>query len=595
MIGRLGKALHALLGRDAEAAPEARRDWLGWNRQLRANMHFTAAYEAAIRRPDLWTLADFRDADASLLPEKRRIIRSHSRYEQMNNPVVCRIMNVWCADVVGEYGPTKQHHTGFTDLDRFLDRLWARWWECARMVTKLRTAVRAEAGDGEAGGLIISNPRVARWQPLQLDVRLFETDRLASPNWENANRSDYVDGVHLDPYTQEPTAYDLLKAHPGTEYLDQLGEQFEADTIDRSHVLHAFRQHRPEQHRGVCRFAPVMGFAGNLRKFMDSDVAREALRAAFLAVLKSTAGGDDDTANAGTDETPTEDQWWQQISLPNRSGALMMLPEGYEPSQLTTDSGGSSLDIYHRIIGGLIAGCFVMPTGRALGKQDGASYPGVRSDMEPYHKTIASDRGEIWEPFWLMPLHDQFLIEASLLEEFREIMERVPEETRLDLNNVEWSWPNKELVVDPSREETARKSRFSMGITDRERESPYNDLEEADARNAALWGFDDVKQYRQALFHATVGIPVGSVPPAAGDATGEFGGLGRRQFTNNRKAIRDILTDFMDGQATEGATLQMLQALGLPAARAQALIDDARDKSIDDPELAEDEGAQPPA
>lgn len=594
MIGRIGKAWNTLWGR--EAVP-ARAEWKSWNAQRAMGLNQQlAAYEAAIRRPDLWTLADFRDADASLLPDKRRIIRSHARYELMNNPVVARIMNVWVADVVGEFGPIKQHRTGFGELDRFLDRLWARWWEHARQASKMRTAVRSEGADGEAGAVIISNPYVARRQPLHLDTRLFECDRLASPDWDNANRSDYVDGVHVDPATQEPVAYDILRAHPGTENLDQIGDMFVADTIDREHVLHAFRQYRPEQHRGVCRFAPVLGFAGNLRKFMDSDVSREALRAAFVAVLKSMAGGEEDEGSTETEST--EDAgWWQKIDLPNRSGAMMMLPEGYDMSQFSTDSGGSSLDIYHRIVGCLIAGCFVMPAGRALGKQDGASYPGVRSDMEPYHKTIASDRSEIWEPFWLLPLHDEFLVEASLLSEFRDIMERVPEGTRLDLNNIEWTWPNKELVVDPSREETARKSRFAMGITDRERESPYTDLEAADTRNAKMWGFgEDVDGYRRGLFHATVGIPVAATATQPGETASEFGGLGRRQFTNNRKAIRDILQDFIDGTATVGATQQMLQSLGLPTERAQALIEDARDKSIDDPELtdAADAGAQPP-
>ena len=100
-----------------------------------------------------------------------------------------------------------------------------------------------------------------------------------------------------------------------------------------------------------------------------------------------------------------------------------------------------------------------------------------------------------------------------MLTECRAILSRVPDDVRLDLGNVEWTWPDKELVVDPSREEEARIKRFKMGITDRERESPYTDLDAADAKAARLWGFaDDVTGYRRTLLHATLGIPSAPVP-----------------------------------------------------------------------------------
>lgn len=57
---------------------------------------------------------------------------------------------------------------------------------------------------------------------------------------------------------------------------------------------------------------------------------------------------------------------------------------------------------------------------------------------------------------------------------------------------------------------------------------------------------------------------------------GEFGGLGRRQFTNNTKAVDDILAAVADGTRSEGQALQMLGALGLSGERSQALLDDAR-------------------
>jgi hypothetical protein len=81
-------------------------------------------------------------------------------------------------------------------------------------------------------------------------------------------------------------------------------------------------------------------------------------------------------------------------------------------------------------------------------------------------------------------------------------------------------------------------------------------------------------------------------PPAGmdqqGDAAaigGEFGSLSTLQWRRNIKAIREALQEFSDGTASEVMTLQLLQTLGLTPERAQALIDDARDGTVEDPEV----------
>lgn len=63
--------------------------------------------------------------------------------------------------------------------------------------------------------------------------------------------------------------------------------------------------------------------------------------------------------------------------------------------------------------------------------------------------------------------------------------------------------------------------------------------------------------------------------------TGEMSGLGRRQWTNNRKAIDDVLRDLIDGSVTEARARVLLSGLGLTPQNIDALIQDARDGEID--------------
>ncbi|WP_437205864.1 phage portal protein [Planctomicrobium sp. SH664] len=351
-------------------------DWKHWNRGLKL---IKASFEAGLPRDDLWTLADFRDADATLKPHIRRRIRSRGRYERANNPLVDRVVNVFAEDVVGEGGPWMTVASGNDRVNSFIETAWARWWTASNQAGKLRTAVEAESVDGEAVGLIHMNPEIVPLQhPLvavATDVAPIECDRLASPTQEDGNRRNYIDGVHLHPGTRVPVAYDLLKAHPGTEYIDVLSEIFEADTFPASEVLHAFRQRRPEQHRGNCRYVSALPIAGYLRKYLEADVNRQALRAAYAFMLESTAPGDQGE-EGGSDES----QWWQQINMPGRQGIGTVLPDGYKPFQFQASGESAELEAFHRIIAGSVAGCYAMPLGRALGEHKNGGYPGTRAD-----------------------------------------------------------------------------------------------------------------------------------------------------------------------------------------------------------------------
>jgi hypothetical protein len=71
-----------------------------------------------------------------------------------------------------------------------------------------------------------------------------------------------------------------------------------------------------------------------------------------------------------------------------------------------------------------------------------------------------------------------------------------------------------------------------------------------------------------------------------GDATanrpaGEMANTSRLQWGRNRKAIEDILSEFIAGTASETKARVMLQTLGLTEATATMLIQDAQDGTVD--------------
>lgn len=109
-------------------------------------------------------------------------------------------------------------------------------------------------------------------------------------------------------------------------------------------------------------------------------------------------------------------------------------------------------------------------------------------------------------------------------------------------------------------------------------------------------GFEQVAQQVAARFMALQGAMGGAAGPVPGQAPAdgsqgsgpgaEFAGAGRRQLSNNLKATEDALNDFKTGAKSEAYTQTLLESYGWSPERAKALIDDARDGTIDDPQFA---------
>jgi hypothetical protein len=73
----------------------------------------------------------------------------------------------------------------------------------------------------------------------------------------------------------------------------------------------------------------------------------------------------------------------------------------------------------------------------------------------------------------------------------------------------------------------------------------------------------------------------------AATPTGEFAGITRQQWNRNRKAIKDVLDEMIARTTSEAAARVFLGGIGLSQASVDALIADAKDGTVETPEVIE--------
>lgn len=123
-----------------------------------------------------WAGADGLSANAAASPEVRRILRNRARYEAANNSYARGIVLTLANDVVGT-GPRLQMLTQDGEANSRIEREFFKWSQAVGLAGKLRTMRMARAVDGEAFGVLTSNPALdAR---INLDFRLVEAEQVA--------------------------------------------------------------------------------------------------------------------------------------------------------------------------------------------------------------------------------------------------------------------------------------------------------------------------------------------------------------------------------------------------------------------------------
>lgn len=544
----------------------------------RASGRIVARHEAAISTTSSdnhFAYADAMDARASLSPEVRRKLRMRMRYEAENCAWLAGMLATAANHIVGNGPKLQVLIDDRAAADRF-EAAWAEYSEAIQFASLLRTLVRTDWCDGEGVGLRV---RADLHPEFRVMPRLYEADQLADP-FQKIGDPYIEDGVRIDPESGLPVEYHILDAHPGSNaYLSTLsGRWHKADD-----VIHTFRADRPGQLRGVSRGAAGLIDLATLRRFERATVRAAENAARNAETIESTAG-----AGAAVSSQPA----FAYVDLPE-SGAMFM-PEGWKRSAFKPEHPATTFEMFVRANLTKFARCYGMPYHIALGSSRESNYSSAILDQtiawvaEVQAEQKRIERQAVEKAFrW-------FLDEAVFASgKYRGLLDGLPAISEIPHA---WQWDPPPTGDEQDRVEAAT-ARVAAGFSAPSTECALlgRDFAAEERRTAQDLGIavEELRQLRKIkLFGLDPAQPFASAPAAAAPAPGgEFGGLGRRQFTNNVKAVRDVLDGLIGGTNTPTMALTLLQSLGLSPDRANALIQDAQDGRIDAPELSSVEAA----
>lgn len=538
------------------------------------NAKFDAAQTTADNR-NHWSAADGLSARAAATPAVRKTVRDRSRYEAGSNSWYSGLLRTATNHVVGT-GPRLQVLGTDRAVSARVEAAWSRWAKAARLVEMVRVAFESYWRDGEVFFLRWS--RLAN-QPVQLDVRLAEADQVFAPWGYDSLDSSVEDGVRTDP-TGRGVEYYVARQHPGDRvaFRGPIGDWWPA-----SDVIHLFRADRPGQVRGLPRLMPALPLFAVLRRHTLATLfAAEA--AARHAIVMQTAAG------AGAPKRSPQD--FAEVELP--SNAMTILPEGWQIGQVKPEHPTTNHEMFQRQTLMEIARCSGMPYSLVCGSSKDSNFSSAKMDVRnTWGPEVVAEQERLNRTVcdvvfrWFL---DEAVFAPGLLD-------GLPPLEQVDY---QWQWdplPTTDEIDDVNAADARLKAGLSTLPLEYQRRGL--DFDSAMTRGAQSFGVT-VDQYKQAVFQSLFGqspaaipaalpapvsvpVPAQAAAPAAG---GEFGGLSRRQLTNNVKAVRDVLKQLIAGDITRVMAEQLLQTLGLTPERADVLISDAVDGAIDDPEMA---------
>lgn len=389
-----------------------------------------------------WSNADSLSANAALAPEIRRIIRNRARYEVANNSYARGIINTLANDSIGK-GPRLQ--LLFEDINgaaKRVENAFTQWMAEVNLAAKLRTMRKALAQDGEAFGILTTNPKLRG--PVKLDIKLVEADQIATPyQLFNLSNRNLVDGIEFDDFGN-PAFYYLLNQHPGDSA--KLDEGFEK--IPAANVIHWFKADRPGQSRGLPEIMPALPLFAQLRRFTLAVIAAAETAADFATVIYSKT--------PATGETSQEIAAMDTVELERRMATV--LPEGWELGQVEALQPNTTYVEFAKTILNEVARCFSMPFNVAYGNSSGYNYASGRLDHQTYFKSLDVDRSDLENVCLDSKILPAWWSEAILISNL------MPVQWRNSYILHQWFWDGREHV-DPAKEATAQDTRLKNKST----------------------------------------------------------------------------------------------------------------------------------
>jgi len=425
-------------------------------------------------------------ADAALLPDLA-VLRDRSSDLVRNSPLAAGAINTVCTSVVGPWIKAKSNidreFLGLTDAEaeaweadaEFFWNMWADSPECDTTRTQnfhglCDLVLRASLESGDVFSMLPFIER--RGSPFGLKVTLIEGARVCNDGWK-IDTLECAGGVHLD-VNGSPTAYDVLKIHPGAVTLKNrewitvpaFGEQ-----TGRRNVLHHFTRLRPGQNRGVPYFTPVIEALKMISDYTDAELMAAVVSGYFTVFVKNKDGSGADglaamspTSEVGGSASDTD------YKLGN--GAIIGLADGEEIDTANPGRPNTAFDGFVRAIAEQIGVALELPY-EVLVKHFTASYSAARAALLEAWRFYRKKRAWLASSF-CQPVYEEFLMECVA----RGLL-RAPgflDDPYIRRAYCMATWYGVPMGhIQPAQEANAAQTRIEIGITNLEQEiADYN-------------------------------------------------------------------------------------------------------------------------
>lgn len=435
------------------AAPSrsaARRGRSFAEQRIRAT-YDAAAHDSAAGRD--WEHVDSLSVNAADTPEVLATLRRRGRHEMLNNPFMDGIIQTLSGDVISPQLRLSMSGKN-TELNTFIEREVARWMEAVGLLEALQLSLDTNTAQGEVFGRKFSNPRLPT--PVKLDMRLYEGDQVASPDFFARRTSDDIDGIIYDRWGN-PAFYQILLAHPGDNGFLSFTASQEAEMVPASDVMHLFKKRRPGQRRGLPRIMSSLGLFSQRRSMRQSVlIANRAAAQMGAFVLETELDAD---VNPYSDAERDDPELDPGTELELSKGMLTTLPRGTKAHQMRPEQPGTNHKDFDRGLVTESARPLGMPANIAGGDSSGYNFASGRLDHQTYDRAIAKDRAHV-RRVMLDPLLRSWLEEALTVPGY---MPRRARQLLVTLPHT-WLW-SRRPHVDPAKEANAQSMRLANGTT----------------------------------------------------------------------------------------------------------------------------------
>lgn len=187
-----------------------------------------------------------------------------------------------------------QARTENPEVNTEVETYWAEWWDKCDITTRhtgstlMQVAMMSMLRDGDFLFVLV------RDSDGNLKIQGIEGDRVGDP-FKVYTSLDLIGGIHIDPATGSPTAYDIYNRSFGDFYSFQT-------KIPASQAFHLFDPLRIDQYRGISAFHTAINDCTDIYDIINFEKNAAKVASAQSAVVRRNNNNASDLASLSTDQ-----------------------------------------------------------------------------------------------------------------------------------------------------------------------------------------------------------------------------------------------------------------------------------------------------